>query len=234
MTSPEDLDKLFDAALRGQKAPSRFGTPEEQLRQSPVPRQSEKGKEINVPVEKIPEDQAIPVQPVLNHPEPERGTSFSFPAQALSSVDHTISAELGELLDEKVTREKRRRRNGFLVGVALLLGLCGGSYAWFVQSPERVTALENAVSEAKSAGDIRGLVADYQKSLDKVAERGTQIDEAASAMGVDPSDTAGHADPGFDHEMREMMSGAGGPTPADRSSKLQRKFDPSLKTGELR
>jgi len=37
MTRNEDLNKLFEAALQGRKAPSRFGTPEEQRKFSPIP-----------------------------------------------------------------------------------------------------------------------------------------------------------------------------------------------------
>lgn len=267
MTSREDLDKLFEAALHEKQAPSRFGTPEEQRRHSPVPAgharayqqpashapqvaPAQDGHARVAHVQPVPPQyaQAAPqqfAQPMPTQaaqPENAQAPSAATPSassfvaldeRGAASLDNTISAELGEIMDAKVSKEKRKKRNGRLVMLGLLLGVTGGASAWVVTNPERVEAFKAVAAEIRSVGDIQGMVAKYQKALDKIAVRGEQIDAATVSMGVDPASAEGMADQGFDKEMREMMGEGGGPTTASRNSKLQQKFKDVQENGTL-
>jgi len=278
MTSSEDLDKLFEAALHQKEAPTRFGTPESQRKYSPIPPQSRvAGVSVQdsrfresspqgyqpMPAQQYPqaqypqhapqEYQQMPAQaysqavapaqtfqaapaPTPNYFAPAPQPAAAVPVivgQAAASLDNTISAELGAILDAKVAREKRSRRRSLFITLFIFLGLTGGTSAWFVSNPERLAALKTTIADIKSAGDIKGMVAKYQKALDKIAVRGKQIDNATVSMGVDPASAAGMADQGFDKEMREMMGENGGPTTASRNAKLQEKFKDVQENGSL-
>lgn len=269
MTTREDLDKLFEAALHEKQAPSRFGTPEEQRRRSPVPVAPPGGYSQPLPqAAPLPEGyvqqeapqaaapqqfaqpspqqyaqpapqqyaQAVPmqaVQPQSAQAGPVESSLVELDERGAASLDNTISAELGAILDAKVAKEKRKKRNGRLVLLGLFLGATGGASAWVVTNPERVEAFKAVAAEIRSVGDIQGMVAKYQKALDKIAVRGEQIDAATISMGVDPASAAGMADQGFDKEMREMMGEDGGPTTAARNAKLQEKFKDVQESGSL-
>ena len=274
MTSREDLDKLFEAALHEKQAPSRFGTPEEQRRRSPIPVAPPGGYQQPAPqafqAAPLPEGyvqhapQAAPQQFAQPSPQqyanqlrsntlkrprcmrcsrsmrsrhrsqhPLQSGLIELDERGAASLDNTISAELGAIMDAKVAKEKRKKRNGRLVLLGLFLGATGGASAWVVTNPERVEAFKAVAAEIRSVGDIQGMVAKYQKALDKIAVRGEQIDAATVSMGVDPASADGMADQGFDKEMREMMGEDGGPTTAARNAKLQEKFKDVQESGSL-
>ena len=276
MTSREDLDKLFEAALHEKQAPSRFGTPEEQRRRSPIPVAPPGGYQQPAPQafqaaplpegyvqqapQAAPQQFAQPSPQQYAQPAPQQYAQAAPPMQAAqpqyaqaapavvpasksdlieldergaASLDNTISAELGAIMDAKVAKEKRKKRNGRLVLLGLFLGATGGASAWVVTNPERVEAFKAVAAEIRSVGDIQGMVAKYQKALDKIAVRGEQIDAATVSMGVDPASAEGMADQGFDKEMREMMGEDGGPTTAARNAKLQEKFKDVQESGSL-
>ncbi len=173
------------------------------------------------------------VQPQSAQAGPVESSLVELDERGAASLDNTISAELGAILDAKVAKEKRKKRNGRLVLLGLFLGATGGASAWVVTNPERVEAFKAVAAEIRSVGDIQGMVAKYQKALDKIAVRGEQIDAATISMGVDPASAAGMADQGFDKEMREMMGEDGGPTTAARNAKLQEKFKDVQESGSL-
>lgn len=156
-----------------------------------------------------------------------------FSDQAMKSKDTALSDELGAILDAKVAKEKRKKRRGRIMLVLFLFGLTGGSAAWVVTNPERYQAMKQVVTDIKSAGDIQGMVAKYQKALDKIAVRGEQIDAATESMGVDPRSADHLEDQGFDKEMREMMGEDGGPTTAQRDKLLREKFKSVEEGGSL-
>ena len=237
MTGSENLDKLFEAALHEKQAPSRFGTPESLMKDAPA------AFKRSVPAFQAATDQpsasvfkaapsafqaAAPVGAVaLAEPEVQRDV------QAEASLDTALNAELAEILDAKIAREKRRRRRGFYTMILFFVGVTGGATGWVVTNPDRFEAMKSAIAEIKSVGDIQGMVAKYQQALDKVAVRGKQIDAATTAMGVDPTSVDEHEDPGFDKEMQAMMGEDGGKTTAARDKLLREKFKSVQETGSL-
>ena len=100
-------------------------------------------------------------------------------------LDDAASTEMGALLDEKNRRQSRRRKIEALVVAGVLLVGTGGTSAWFVQSPERMQALSEVVQDFRSLGDVKSIVAKYQKALDRVSSRSKQIDQATLAMGIE-------------------------------------------------
>ncbi|MGJ8643852.1 MAG: hypothetical protein ACSHX9_10620 [Luteolibacter sp.] len=287
MTDREDLDKLFEAALHEKSAPSRYGTPESQVKSAPaafnkplppqaqpsafqaappsgqghaqpaqpqfqpVPQQPQAPQEFQAaPPQPSAFQAAPPQQPFQQPPTQDLAQPQVVPPQdaglvditkvddpyadqAVKSKDTTLSEELGAILDAKVAKEKSKKRRGRIMLLLCLFGLTGGSAAWVVTNPERYEAMKQVVTDIKSAGDIQGMVAKYQKALDKTAVRAEQIDAATKAMGVDPSSVDHIEDQGFDKEMHEMMGEDGGPTTAQRDKLLREKFESVEEGGGL-
>lgn len=240
MTNREDLEKLFEAALNDKVAPSRFGTPEDQMKTEPRAFRKEVQAASSQPSEAAAQQSVSKAQvtPELEqHPKSDlvdlAKAGGQFADQAVASKNETISAELGELLDQKVAREKRSKHRSRLVTLGILLGIIGGASAWIVTNPERFDAMKKVVAEVKSVGDIKGMVAKYQAALDNVAVRSEQIDAATKSMGVDPASAASKEDQGFDKEMREMMGEDSGPTTAERDKLLREKFEAAKESGSL-
>lgn len=210
MTDQEKLQKLFDAALRDsspvEKAPTRA-----------VPSPS-------VATRAVPETQAIPVAasaPAKAASAPAQADRATLSAEEVPVLDKAAAEELGVLLDAQIRRQKRKRRRESLVMAVFLIGLTGGSSAWFVHSPERVQALFSVIAEIRSVGDIKAMVAKYEAALQRVKVRGEQIDQATTSMGV--KITGDEKDQYFDAEMKEMMGGEG-KTSGDRAALLQKTF----------
>jgi len=116
-----------------------------------------------------------------------------------------------------------------LMTFVILFGLTGGSFAWFVHSPQRVLAAKQAIAEIKSAGDVGALVASYKKALAKIGTRATEINVATESMGVS-SDQTGMKDVDMDAEMKQLMGGEG-KTVGERNRMLKEKFGYLEKTG---
>lgn len=241
MTDGKDLEKLFEAALNEKQAPSRFGTPESQMKSAPAAflRPSTGGASAFTAAPPVSQPAASAFQAA---PSAFQAAPSAFQAAAPlvqrdalgdASLDQTINAELAAIMDAKIAKDKRRRRRGFLFTVLFFVGVTGGATGWVVVNPERYAALKAVIAEIKSVGDIQGIVAKYQKSLDKIAERGNQIDSATVAMGVDPTSVDEHEDPGFDKEMKAMMGEEGGKTSAARDRLLREKFKTVEETGSL-
>jgi hypothetical protein len=232
MIGREDLDKLFEAALHETEAPSRFGTPESMRKKAPAafrkaapPFQSAASAPVSTA--------AFEAAPFMaDKPVPAK-SEVLLDQHGVASLDTAINAELAEIMDDKIARDKARRRRGRLVLVLFLLGITGGATGWIAANPDRVEALKNTIAEIKSVGDIQGMVAKYQASLDKIGERGKQIDNATVAMGVDPASVDENEDPGFDKEMKAMMGGEGGKTTAARDKILHHKFGDVQESGSL-
>lgn len=228
MNGREDLDKLFEAALHGTQAPSRYGTPDSMKKSAPA------AFNRPAPFQAAP----APTTPFQAAPFVAAAAAPASPEVVLDkhgvkSLDSTINAELAEIMDQKIVREKSRRRRGRLMLVVFFLGATGGSAGWVAMNPHRLEAFKQTIAEIKSVGDIKGMVAKYQVALDKVAVRGKQIDAATVSIGVDPASVDEHADPGFDKEMKAMMGEEGGKTTAARDKILRDKFGDVQKTGSL-
>ncbi len=193
MTDKEKLQQLFKAALQDpsfdtKKPPAQafpqVPTPPAQVaQQAPVP------EPVSVPEVQVPVVQ--PIEPLVQ-PMPNAG------------LDEATSAELGALLDAQIKRKARQRKRELAVTLLVCFGLTGGGYGWFIQSPTRVQAFSDAMKEIRSVGDIKGLVAKYQKALDRIAARSEQIDQATVAMGGDPTKET-NEDPYFTAETEKLV-----------------------------
>ncbi len=205
MTDKEKLDRLFDAAL---KDTSDFNTPLTRsypaLATNPAP-QAITRSALMLELPEMPPVIEISVAPPVN-----------------AGLDGAASKELGAMLDDQHQRLQRKRRRGMFVSMAACLALTGGIYGWFIQEPGRVQALRETIKDIRSVGDIKGMVANYSKALDKIAVHSKQIDQSTESMGVS-SDQANEKDPNLDAEMKIMMGGKG-KTTGERNQQLQRAF----------
>jgi hypothetical protein len=135
---------------------------------------------------------------------------------------------LGAFLDAQIKRKALQWKRELLMTLLVVGGMTRGGFGWFVQSPTRVQAFRDAMSEIRSVGDINGLVAKYQVALDKIAARSSQIDEATVAMGGDPT-LGGDEDPYFEAET-EPLTGEKRASSGERHKKLQQQLGKVVKT----
>jgi hypothetical protein len=206
MTDKEKLNQLFQAALKGAANESK-----------PLARALPKQESIPMPAplpQQEPVIATLPVAPFATEP-------LVVPMEN-AGLDLASSTELGIMLDEQNARLKRRHRRETILALAACLALTGGSYGWFVNSPARVEAFHQVIRDVRATGDIKGMVASYTKSLNKIAARSTQIDQSTMAMGVSANQDDAK-DPNFDAEMKAMMGGQG-KTTGDRNKLLKQAF----------
>ncbi len=229
MTDKDKLQKLFQAAL--------LDASEERVtlaRAYPKSTLDSLAAQAATPPSPLVTPQPLP-EPVAMAPVPVAAavtppTDLVQP-MANAGLDAVSAEELRILLEEQHRRLKRRRRRELVTSLVVFLGITGGGFGWFVTSPERVQAVRDAVKEVRSVGDIAGMLAKYQKALDKIATRAQDIDAATESMGVSSS-LAGLKDVNMDAEMKEMMGGEG-KTVGERNRLLQEKFG-SVKEGGLK
>jgi hypothetical protein len=203
MTDQVKLQRLFEAAL---KDSSDFNKPF--TRAFPTPQARVAGPVV-----------VVQAQPELVEPPVVEARVEPL---ANAGLNETDSAELGALLQEQQQRKTRKRRREALITLSVLVAVIGGGCGWFVQSPQRIQALNEAIRDIRSVGDVTSMVAKYQASLDKVAVRSKQIDQATEAMGVS-SNEADEKDPNMEAEMLAMMGGEG-KTTGQRNQMLQKSF----------
>lgn len=176
-----------------------------------------------------PDSEPVAVVPV---PAPVAAATDFVQPMANAGLEAEAAEELRILLDEQNLRLKRKRRRESIGALVVFLALTGGGFGWFVHSPDRVQAVRAAMSEIRSVGDIAGMVAKYQKALDKIGTRSKDIAAATESMGVS-SNQDGMKDVYMDSEMKEMMGAEAGKTVGERNRMLQDKFG-SVKTGGLK
>lgn len=131
--------------------------------------------------------------------------------------------ELGALLEEQMERSRRKRKRELLFTLLFLGGSTVGAAGWFVSDADRVEATKAVLSDIRSISDVQSIVAKFQDSLDRVAVRGNQIDQATAALGVavKPSELK---DQYMEEEMKQMMGEEGGKTVGERNRALQKAF----------
>ncbi len=200
MTDKEKLQSLFDAAMRSPEEPGG------------KPKRAVPGAESAKP----PEAEPAVVEPATAEEKP----AVISPAEAL---DKEAAEELGLLLDERIRRDKRKRRIEVLLTTVALLGSALGGTVWFVQDKERVSAMTQAVDEIRTAGDPETMAANYNQALEKIAQRGNQLDSATAGMGVNPNKDHG-GDLHMEAEMKQMMGKEGGATTCQRNKLLVQNF----------
>ena len=74
-------------------------------------------------------------------------------------------------MDAQIKRKARRRRRELVMTLVVCLGLTGGGYGWFIQSPSRVQAFSDAMKDIRSVGDVKGLVAAVGRTMPIVSAR---------------------------------------------------------------
>jgi len=257
MTDKEKMQRLFDAALRDPREPEQVKpTPAYFVPASAAPFQPTQTAAAFQPAAFQPAAFPVAGQPMAGPAAAFQAMPAQVPAAAPAQfavpvaafvaapvaqdlvvpmpnagLDAASSAELAALLDEQHKRKMRRRRREAFLTLLFLFGTAGGGYGWFVQSPQRVQAFNDAIKDIRSAGDIAGIVGKYKKALEKVKVRSEQIDNATVSMGIDPTKDDGK-DPYFEEEMKQMMGGEG-KTTGERNRLLKEKFGSMEKTGKL-
>ena len=173
-----------------------------------------------------------PAKPETLEDKPAPTAAAATATDAGARIQHdAASAELATLLDQKMAKEKRRHQMQWMIIAAILVGGIGGSAAWFVQSPDRIDSLKSAVTEVQAATDVESLTGEYEKSLDKVAVRGSQLDQATEALGMSAELKEGE-DAYMEDEMKSMMGGEG-QTAGARARGMQSAFgDRAKKAGD--
>ena len=210
------MQKLFAAALRAPAVPEAT----KPTRAVPGPATVASGGHPTpapLPVQ-------IAIEPTVSAAMPDPATP---PVNA--GLDAATSAELAALLDAQNLRKQRKRRRDTMIAALVLLGFTGAGFGWFIHSPQRVKACREAINDIRSVGDIGAFVAKYNKALEKVKVRSTQIDDSTSTMGIDPSKD-GSKDPYFEKEMREMAAGEG-KTLGERNRLLKERYGSKEKNG---
>jgi hypothetical protein len=127
---------------------------------------------------------------------------------ASAGLSESESAELGNLLKEQQQGKTHKLRRDALMTLGVLTILTGNAFCWFVNSPQRVVAFNEAIQNVRSVGDVKSMVTKYQVALDKIAVRSKQIDQATASMGLSPNQH-GAKDSNMDGEMLAMMGGKG-------------------------
>jgi hypothetical protein len=227
MTDKEKLQKLFQAALldvNEEKVTLARAYPKSTLETLAAQAASPTAPVTPVQPEPVAMVPAQVIAPVA------AATDFVQPMEN-AGLDAAAAEELRILLEEQHLRLKRKRIRETVGALVVFLALTGGGFGWFVHSPDRVQAVRAAIKEVRSVGDIAGMVAQYQKALDKIGTRAQDIDIATESMGVSASQE-GMKDVHMDAEMKQMMGGEG-KTAGERNRMLQEKFG-SVKTGGLK
>lgn len=208
MTHTEKLQQIFEAALKDN---SEFNKP---LTRTFPATLGAKPVAVSQPAPE-PEPECEPESFQEVPPGPVANAGLSDPA----------SAELAGLLEEQQHRKTRERLRRTLMTLGIFTILTGNAFCWFVNSPQRVVALSQAIQDIRSVGDVGSTAAKYQVALDKIAVRSKQIDQATAAMGVKPGQDGGK-DSNMDAEMLTIMGG-NGTTSGQRNQLVQHHFGPN-------
>ena len=134
--------------------------------------------------------------------------------------------ELRAMIEERdAVKDKARKRTSLVVTISLL-ALLGSAGGWFAVNPEAQAKVAQIVPLFKeSMRDVKDLAntkKNFDKQLEKIAERGNQIDEASRAMGIDPTTVAAGNGEEIDNAMKEMSGGER--TTTDRNKEFQEKL----------
>ncbi|MGB6221606.1 hypothetical protein [Haloferula sp.] len=174
MATKEELNRIFEEALKQPEAPIATAAPVKA---------------------------ASLAQPMAEAPAAEQ-TAVPTEAGKIEHAPVTeTDPEFGALLEEREGRIKKKASRARWAVNLLLIGLFGGTATAFTVSPtlrgkvEHLTvSLKEGVEDVKMMG--KGSE-NYDEALEEIGQRGNQIDEASRMMGVDPTTV----DPGDDPNM---------------------------------
>ncbi len=148
MTHAEKLQQLFEAALKDPSDVHKLPT-----RAFPTP--------------------AGGSNPDACQPEPAAATAPA-PVEEIPVVNFdrvaTASAGPGTRPDEQPRQEAGSNRSGVWLFLGLFLALAGCGFCWFVQSPQRVSAWQEAIRDVRSVGDATSIVSKYQAAMAKAGD----------------------------------------------------------------
>jgi hypothetical protein len=218
----EELEKLFEAAIYGKKAPSRFGTPEDQVIQAPVAFQKatsdfQKAGDAQNPSQPSP-FQASPFQAA-----PAENTSSSevvLDDKSVAALDENVNSEFESIIDKKIAKEKARKRRDRMFAYVALIAIVGGAGGWLYMNPDKRESIGKLLGELRTAIDPTAQAAKYDESLEKIGEHGSALDDASALLGVKPGDV-GDDDGSLDKEMQNMAGGdAAGLSSEEKKKKL--------------
>ena len=226
MTDKEKLQQLFQAALQDSNfsaKPVRAFPSASSVTAAPAPQVS---APVTVPAPMPVQEVIQPIFSPVQVPASQGVAPLVQPMQN-AGLDEAASAELSALLDAQYARKVKKRRRELVMTLVICFGLTGGGYGWFVHSPQRVTALQDALREIKSVGDIKGLVAKYQVALDRIGTRSKQIDQATVSIGGDP--TQKNLGDIYMEAETEAFTGEKGKSIGARNKMIQDKFGKVMK-----
>lgn len=232
----EELEKLFEAAIYGKKAPSRFGTPEDQVIQAPVAFQKatpvfQKAEDSQNPAQPSP-FQASPFQaaPAENASSPE----VVLDDKSVAALDDNVNSEFESIIDKKIAKEKARKRRDRMFAYVALIALVGGAGGWLYMNPDKRESIGKVLVELRTAIDPTAQAEKYDESLEKIGEHGKTLDNASAMLGVKPSE--GGDDGSLDAEVQKMAGGEMGGLSAEEKKKkldaLKTKVPIKKKDGE--
>ncbi len=230
MANQEELDKLFDAALYGKKPPSRFGTPDEQVKAAPAvfqKAQSDLEQADNASASPFKADTteakpflAAAANPIQVAPSEEDATAEGvLDEKALASLDEDANSEFERITDKKIAKAKAKRRRERLMFYGLLIGSVVGAGGWLAIHPDKMEYIKGILVEIRTAIDPTAAAAKYDKSLEKIGKRGDELDSASGALGG--KEVKGD-DPGSGKEMKQLSGEDGtGLSSSEKQKKLE-------------
>ena len=146
---------------------------------------------------------------------------------AASVLQHQTDPELGALIEERDARMKKKHSRQLRYANLTLLGIVAFGGVWYVCSTTAQTAVKNLIPAIRQSGNdvkmLGSILGQFDKSLQKVATRSSQIDEASRSIGADPNAVGAKDDPQMESEMNQLTGGEGGTT-AGRDRALKEKF----------
>jgi hypothetical protein len=227
----EELEKLFEAAIYGKKAPSRFGTPEDQVIQAPVAFQRatadfQKAGDAQNPSQPSPFQaspfqaspfQASPFQaaPAENVTTPE----VILDEKSVAALDENVNSEFESIIDKKIAKEKGKKRRDRMFAYVALIAIVVGAGGWLYMNPDKRESIGKILVELRTAIDPTVQAARYDESLEKIGEHGNTLNDASAMLGVKPGDEG--SDGSLDEEVQKMAGGdAAGLSSEEKKKKL--------------
>ena len=121
--------------------------------------------------------------------------------------DEGLSADLQELINARRPTECETSARTKIVLLTLSAAMSVSLILWFTQSKQRTSLVGEALSDLEMSGDMGKMVGSYDAALDRIGERGEQIDDATRSMGVEPGSEREGSDSGLEAQLQEALGG---------------------------
>lgn len=139
-----------------------------------------------------------------------------------------IDPGLRSMIEERDARMTTKRKRLSMAITSTFLAMAGSAVGWVTLTEsgrQHYQCFATALQECK--GDLKnltGILAAYQKQIDKLAVYSARVDAATVALGGDPVKDEANSNLDLDAEMKRMAGEGGGPTTAERDEKLRSTF----------